>query len=58
MIIQNDASAPIESIFKGKSGAIIIIYRFGHNDYCAVWNDEFSVRGTFHQILEEIKQEV
>ena len=58
MIIYNTADATIETIFIGKSGSVITIYRHGQNDYCALWNDEFSVRGTLRQILDELKEEL
>ena len=57
MIIRSYPDTTIENIFKGKSGCIITIYRHGQNDYCACWDDSYSVRGTFIQILEELKGE-
>lgn len=55
-IEMNDAT--LESVFTGKSGSHITVWRFGWNDYGAAWDDTFSVRGTLQQILEELKEEV
>ena len=52
----NDAT--LESVFTGKSGTRISIWRHGWNDYGACWEDEYSVRGTLEQILEELKEEL
>lgn len=52
----NDAT--LESVFIGKSGSRILLWRFGWNDYSASWGDEYSVRGTLQQVLEELKEEI
>ena len=46
-----------ECRFIGKSGAVITIDRYGVDDYSAAWDETYSVRGTFLQILEELKGE-
>ena len=48
----------IEKVFRGKRGDLIMIQRYGMNDYCAVFGAEFSVRGTLIQILREIQNEI
>ena len=48
----------MESVFTGKSGSRIIIWRFGWNDYGAAWGDAYSVRGTLQQIMDEVKEEL
>lgn len=55
-ITANDAT--LESVFTGKSGTRISIWRFGWNDYSASWGDMSSVRGTMKQILDELKGEL
>ena len=52
----NDAT--LESVFTGKSGAKISVWRFGWNDYSATWGDTYSVRGTFAQVMDELKGEM
>lgn len=47
-----------ECRFTGKSGADIIVDRYGQDDYSASWDDSYSVRGTFAQIMEELKEEI
>jgi len=47
----------LEAVFTGKSGYQITIWRHGLNDYSAAWEDDCSVRGTFLQVLEELKEE-
>lgn len=50
---------PVESIFYGKkTGDVIIIQRYGHDDYGAVWYDTYSVRGSLRDIMEEVKEEI
>ena len=55
-ITGNDAT--MESVFVGKSGYKIILWRYGWNDYSASWEDSCSVRGTLQQVLEELKGEL
>ena len=43
--------------FKGKSGAVITIDKHGHDDFSAAWDDTYSVRGRFVDIVEELKGE-
>lgn len=56
-----------ESIITGKSGALIVIDRYGINDYGAWWTDKehlydetfgSSVRGDLGGILSELKDEI
>ena len=47
-----------ECRFVGWSGSVITIDRYGQNDYSAVWDDTYSVRGTFTQIIDELKGEI
>ena len=56
-----------EAIITGKSGALIVIDRYGINDYGAWWTDEehlyddtfgSSVRGNLDGILSELKDEI
>ena len=47
-----------ECRFVGRSGATITIDRYGQDDYSAAWDDSCSVRGTFTQIMEELKGEI
>lgn len=56
----------IEKIFTGKSGATIVITRYGENDYSAWWTDEdhlndetfgYSVRGSLNDVVAELKDE-
>lgn len=46
-----------ECRFIGKSGSIITIDRYGVDDYSAAWDDTYSVRGSFLDILDELKGE-
>ena len=54
-----------ETTFTGKSGTTIIIHRYGQDDYSVWFTDDpdddtsgCSVRGTFRQILDELKDEI
>lgn len=56
-----------ETILTGKSGALIVIDRFGPDDFSAWWTDEqhlydetfgSSVRGDLGGILSELKDEI
>lgn len=47
----------LETVFTGKSGYQISIWRHGLNDFAAAWGDDYSVRGTLLQVLEELKGE-
>ena len=49
----------LESKFEGKhTGCTIRIQRYGQDDYSASWDDDYSVRGTMKQIMDEIKEEI
>ena len=49
--------ATFECRFVGRSGSVITIDRYGHDDYSAAWDESYSVRGTFAEIVEELKGE-
>ena len=49
---------PVESAFIGKSGQIILIQRYGPDDYGALWYNTYGVRGTLKDIMEEVKGEI
>lgn len=49
----------LETTFIGKkSGCCITIHRHGPDDYEADWEDDFSVRGTLKDIMNEVKEEL
>lgn len=56
-----------EAILTGKSGVLLVIDRYGVNDYGVWWTDEehlydefygTSSRGTFEVLLENIKDDI
>ena len=56
-----------ETILEGKSGSLIVINRYGIDDYSAAWTDRdhlydesfgYSVRGTLKDILDEMKDDI
>ena len=56
-----------EAIINGKSGSLIVLHRYGQDDYSAWWTDKdhlndetygSSVRGTLMQIMDEMKDEL
>ena len=49
---------PVESAFIGRSGSVILIQRYGPDDYGAIWYDTYSVRGSLKDIMEEVKEEI
>ena len=50
---------PVVSAFIGrKTGDIILIQRYGDDDYGAVWYDTYSVRGPLLDIMREVKEEL
>ena len=49
---------PVVSAFISKHGVPIIIQQYGTDDYCAVWYDSCSVRGSLLDIIRELKDEI
>jgi hypothetical protein len=49
---------PVVSAFISKHGIPVIIQQYGTDDYCAVWYDSCSVRGTLLDIIRELKDEI
>ena len=47
-----------ETVLHCLSGAVITVQRWGSDDYEADWGDEYSVRGSFRDIIKEIYTEV
>ena len=55
--IRSVVEETLETVFTGKSGYQITVWRHGLNDFAAAWGDDYSVRGTLLHVLEELKEE-